>query len=403
MWEGGGVKISDVTTFVIKNPPPAFGGKYFIVVKVTTDTGIVGYGEIYAATFGPHTIKAMVDDVAARWVFDQDPSQIELMWRRIYSSGYSLRPDPTLVGIMSGIEMACWDIVGKEVGKPIADLLGGRVHDRLRTYTYLYPSAGWREVYTNPEHAAARAVNEVERGFTALKFDPAGPYTAFDGHQPSLDDLALSTQMISAIKGAVGTKADLLFGTHGQFTASGAIRMAKAIEPYGPLWFEEPTAPDQPEEMAKVARQTTIPIATGERLTTISEFAALARHGAASIWQPNLGRCGGILAGKKIAAIAEANGCQIAPHLYSGPILGAANVQLAATLPNLLIIEGIREWGGFHADLLTTPIQWEEGYVIPSREPGLGVELNEEVALANPWPDGDGGPLHLSMEPTPIR
>lgn len=397
------MKISDVTTFVIKNPPPHFGGKYFIVVKVTTDTGIVGYGEIYAATFGPHTIKAMVDDVAARWVFDHDPSQIELMWRRIYSSGYSLRPDPTLVGIMSGIEMACWDIVGKEVGKPVADLLGGRVHERLRTYTYLYPSAGWREVYTNPDHAAARAVNEVERGFTALKFDPAGPYTAFDGHQPSLDDLALSTQMISAIKGAVGTKADLLFGTHGQFTASGAIRMAKAIEPYGPLWFEEPTVADQPQEMARVARQTSIPIATGERLTTITEFAALARYQAASIWQPNLGRCGGILAGKKIAAIAEANGCQIAPHLYSGPILGAANIQLAATLPNLLIIEGIREWNGFHADILTTPIQWEEGYVIPSREPGLGTELNEEVALANPWPEGDGGPLHLGMVPDPVR
>ncbi|MFN3255028.1 MAG: mandelate racemase/muconate lactonizing enzyme family protein [Ilumatobacter sp.] len=397
------MKIADVTTFVIENPPPSFGGRYFIVVKLTTDTGIVGYGEIYAATFGPHTIAAMVDDVAARWVIDQDPNRIELLWRRIYSSGYSLRPDPTLVGIMSGLEMACWDIVGKETNKPISDLLGGRVHDRLRTYTYLYPSAGWRDVYTDPEHAAARAVNEVERGFTALKFDPAGPYTAFDGHQPSLDDITRSTQMISAIRAAVGPRADLLFGTHGQFTASGAIRMATAIEPYGPLWFEEPTAPDQPDEMARVARQTSIPIATGERLTTISEFAALARHQAASIWQPNLGRCGGILAGKKIAAIAEANGCQIAPHLYSGPILGAAIVQLAATLPNLLIIEGIREWGGFHAELLTTPIRWEAGYVIPSREPGLGVELDEEVALAHPYDDRPGADLHLSMGEDPVR
>ena len=397
------MKITDVTTFVIKNPPPGFGGQYFIVVKLTTDTGIVGYGEIYAATFGPHTIAAMVDDVAARWVIDQDPNRIELMWRRIYSSGYSLRPDPTLVGIMSGLEMACWDIVGKDAGKPVYDLLGGRVHDKLRTYTYLYPSAGYRDVYTNPDHAAARAVNEIERGFTALKFDPAGPYTAFDGHMPSQDDIVASAQMISTLRGAVGPQADLLFGTHGQFTAAGAIRLARELEPFDPLWFEEPCAADLPVEMARVAAQTTIPVATGERLTTPSEFAALGRHQSAAIWQPNLGRCGGILAGKKIAAIAEVFGCQVAPHLYSGPILGAAIVQLAATLPNLLIIEGIREWNGFHADLLSTPIVWEDGYVIPSTEPGLGVELDEEMALANPWPEGDGGPLHLSMVPDPVR
>ncbi len=146
---------------------------------------------------------------------------------------------------------------------------------------------------------------------------------------------------------------------------------------------------------------TSIPVATGERLTTITEFAALARHGAAAIWQPNLGRCGGILAAKKIAAIAEANDAQLAPHLYSGPVLGAANVQLACTLPNLLIVEGIQDWSGFHADLLTRPIDWEDGYVIPSREPGLGVELDEDVARAHPYPaDGD---LHLTMGDTPVR
>jgi L-alanine-DL-glutamate epimerase-like enolase superfamily enzyme len=209
--------------------------------------------------------------------------------------------------------------------------------------------------------------------------------------------------MISTLRDAIGPSADLLFGTHGQFTAAGAIRLADQLEPFDPLWFEEPCAADLPQEMARVAAQTTIPIATGERLTTPSEFAALGRHQAASIWQPNLGRCGGILAGKKIAAIAEVNGCQIAPHLYSGPILGAANIQLAATLPNLLIIEGIREWGGFHADLLNTPIVWEEGYVIPSTEPGLGVELDEDVARANPWPEDDDGVLHLSMVPDPVR
>ncbi len=399
------VKIVDCTTFVIGNPPPHFGGRYFIVVKLTTDTGVVGYGEIYVATVGPHTVAAMVTDIADRLVIDADPHRIELLWRRIYSSGYSLRPDPTLVGIMSGIEMACWDIVGKDAGLPISDLLGGRVHDRLRTYTYLYPTTDRPDVYSDPAQAAAQALFEVERGFTAVKFDPAGPYTAFDGHQPSLDDIERSVAITRAIREAVGDRADLLFGTHGQFTASGAIRLARRLEEFDPLWFEEPTAPDQPDEMARVARQTTIPVATGERLTTITEFFALARHQAAAIWQPNLGRCGGILAAKKIAAIAEAAGCQIAPHLYSGPILGAANIQLAATLPNLLIIEGIQDWSGLHADLLTRPIDWADGYVTPSREPGLGTELNEAVALAHPYvPDpGDTTDLHLGMHPDPIR
>jgi galactonate dehydratase len=399
------VKITDCSTFVIGNKPPHFGGKYFIVVKLTTDTGVVGYGEIYVASVGPNTVATMVDDIAERWVVDADPNRIELLWRQMYSSGYSLRPDPTLVGIMSGIEMACWDIVGKDADKPISDLLGGRVHDTLRTYTYLYPNAERPDVYSNPSQAAEQAAFEVSRGFDAVKFDPAGPYTAFDGHMPSLDDISQSVAITGAIREAVGDRADLLFGTHGQFTAAGAIRLARQLEQFDPLWFEEPTVADAPQEMARVARQTTIPVATGERLTTITEFAALARHQAASIWQPNLGRCGGILAAKKIAAIAEASGCQIAPHLYSGPILGAANIQLAVTLPNLLMIEGIQDWTGFHAELLTNPIQWEDGQVIPSREPGLGTALNEAVALANPYvPDPDDATdLHLGMHPTPIR
>ena len=154
--------------------------------------------------------------------------------------------------------------------------------------------------------------------------------------------------MVKAIREAVGTSADILFGTHGQFTASGALRMARAIEPYDPLWFEEPVPPDMPEVMAQVARQTSIPIATGERLTTKWEFARVIENRAATILQPNLGRSGGILETKKIAAMAEAYQIQIAPHCYCGPIVAAANIQLAVTLPNFLILESIKTWDGFH-------------------------------------------------------
>src|SRR5436190_17000292 len=198
---------------------------------------------------------------------------------------------------------------------------------------------------------------------------------------------------------AVGSKADLLFGTHGQFTASGAIRLAKKLEPYDPLWFEEPTPPEKPEEMALVARQTSIPIATGERLTTKYEFARVLELRAASILQLAIGRVGGLLEARKIAGMAEAYYAQIAPHLYCGPVEGAANIHFAACCPNFLILESIERWDGFHARVLKNPVRWEDGYVIPPSEPGLGIELDEAVALAHPWTGTD---LHLMPRQAPV-
>jgi galactonate dehydratase len=232
-----------------------------------------------------------------------------------------------------------------------------------------------------------------------VKFDPAGAYSNFDPRQPSLERMELSEAFCREIRAAVGTKADLLFGTHGQFTTSGAIRLARRLEAYDPLWFEEPVPPESPEEMARVARQTTIPIATGERLTTKYEFSRVLELQAASILQMALGRVGGLLEAKKIAGMAEAHYAQIAPHLYCGPIEGAANIQLSACSPNFLILESIEDWTGFHSSLLHKPIRWEEGYVIPSEEPGLGVELNEAVALAHPY---TGNELHLMPTSHPV-
>jgi galactonate dehydratase len=394
------VKIVDVETFVVANPPPSFGGRYFTFVKLVTDDGIIGYGEAYAGSFHPEVVAAMLADVAERHLVGHDPRDIERFWRSAYGRGFSLRPDPSLVATMSALEIACWDIVGKAVGQPVYRLLGGQVHERLRTYTYLYPQPDdSSDVYQDPELAAERAAECVERGFTAVKFDPAGPYTVMGGHQPSLRRIELSVEFVRKIREAVGTSGDLLFGTHGQFIASGAIRLATQLTPYDPLWFEEPVPPDDIAGMARVAAATSIPVATGERLTTKTEFARVLEAGAADILQPNLGRAGGILEGKKIAALAEAHNAQIAPHLYCGPIVGAANIQLATCSPNFLILEGIDDWGGFHADLLQTPIRWEDGYVIPPAAPGLGVELNEDVARAHPY---TGDALHLDMTEKPF-
>jgi galactonate dehydratase len=393
------VKIAEVETFVVANPPPSLGGRYFTFVKLTSSDGVVGYGEAYAGSVHPDVVARALVDVGERHLIGHDPFDIESFWRRAYGRGFTSRPDVTLQGVMSALEMACWDMVGKTVGQPVYRLLGGQVHERLRTYTYLYPEVGdTSDVYTDPDLAAARAGEYVALGFTAVKFDPAGPYTVFGGHQPSLRRVELSVELIRKIRESVGKAADLLFGTHGQFTASGAIRLASRLEPYDPLWFEEPVPPDDFAGMARVVAATTVPVAAGERLTTKTEFARLLDAGV-GIVQPNLGRAGGILEGKKIASLAEAHNAQIAPHLYCGPIVGAANIQLATCSPNFLILEGIRDWGGFHADLLKTPIHWEAGYVIPPTAPGLGVELDEDVARAHPY-TGEG--LHLDVTEHPI-
>jgi len=389
------MKLDAIETFVVGNPPPKRGGNYFLFVKLTTACGIVGYGEMYTASFGGHTVAKMAEDVFNREMLGEDPFQIEKMWRRVYSRGFSSRPDISLMGVMSGLEMACWDIIGKACDKPVHALIGGKLHERLRSYTYIYPDEGMDEstFYNDPDASAEMAARYVKEGFDAVKFDPAGAYTPLDPHMPSLEDIERSERFLKAMRKAVGNDADLLFGTHGQFSVSGAKRMARMMEKYDPLWFEEPTPPERPEMMAQVAAATNIPIATGERLTTKYEFVRVLEQGAANIIQMNLGRVGGILEAKKVAALAESFYAHIAPHLYCGPIVGAANIQVSATCPNFLILESIRKWDGFYADILTQPIIWEDGHVIVPDRPGLGVELNEDLARAHPW---EGDALHLN-------
>jgi L-alanine-DL-glutamate epimerase-like enolase superfamily enzyme len=400
------MKLDKIETFVVGNPPPRHGGRYFIFVRLTTACGVTGVGEVYNATFGPHLCAAMAQDVFERQFLGRDPHHIEVLWRRTYGAGFTMRPDVTVMGVLSGLEMACWDIIGKAADQPVYQLLGGKVHDRLRSYTYLYPEAGdvypdpeAPNVYNDPDIAAAVAAKAVAQGFTAVKFDPAGPYSIYDGHQPRLVDLDLSERFCKRIREAVGMKADLLFGTHGQFTVSGAKRMARRLEAYDPLWFEEPVPPENPADMAEVARFTAIPIAAGERLCTKHEFARILEAGAASILQMNLGRVGGLLEAKKIAAMAETRSALIAPHLYNGPVVAAANIQIATCSPNFLILESIGRFDGPYGIFLKRGIAWQDGYIIPPTAPGLGVELDDDAIAANPY---TGNELHLNLATDPV-
>ncbi|WP_010139157.1 mandelate racemase/muconate lactonizing enzyme family protein [Oceanicola sp. S124] len=393
------MKLSDLEIIVTAPPAPGWGGHYWILVKLTTACGITGWGEVYAASVGPEAMRAVIEDVFARHMQDENPENIELMFRHAYSAGFTQRPDLTVMGAFSGLEIACWDILGKARGRPVWALLGGMMNQRIRCYSYLYPlphhdiSAFW----TSPAMAADSARDLVARGYTAVKFDPAGPYTIRGGHMPALSDLSLSARTCAAVREAVGTHADLLFGTHGQFTGAGALRMARAIMDYDPLWFEEPVPPDDLSGLAEVCRASGLPVATGERLTTLPEFRAALDAGVA-ILQPALGRAGGIWEARKIAVLAQSYGAQIAPHLYAGPVEWAANLHMAATIPNLLMAETIET--PFHDALIRGAIGVEEGHVSLSDAPGLGIEVDEALARAHPF---DGDHLHLQMQEAPCR
>jgi L-alanine-DL-glutamate epimerase-like enolase superfamily enzyme len=392
------MKLIDLDVIVTVPPPPAWGGRYWILTKLTTDNGITGWGECYASSVGPKAMTAVIRDVFERYFVDENPENLERLFRRTYSSGFTQRPDLTVMGAFSGLEMACWDILGKHRDRPVWALLGGMFNERVRVYSYLYPlpdhdpEAFWH----SPEMSAESALALVDQGYTAIKFDPAGPYTMRGGHMPALADISRSVEFCRVLRETVGDRADLLFGTHGQFTTAGAIRLGQELEPYQPLWFEEPIPPDNLLEFAAVAKAIRIPVATGERLCTKAEFATLLRSGGASILQPALGRVGGIWEAKKIAAIAEVFNAQLAPHLYAGPIEWAANLQLGVSIPNLLIAETIET--SFHQQLIRNTIQVEGGFVRAPKAPGLGIDVDEELARAHPY---EGENLHLQMQDEP--
>ena len=391
------MKLADCEVIVTAPPAPGWGGRYWILVRLATADGLHGWGEVYASASGPEAMRAVISDVIERHMAGESAENVELMARRVWSSGFTGRPDPTVWGAFSGMEIACWDIMGKARGRPVHALLGGRVNDRIRGYTYLYPlpQHPLPRFWIDADMAAEAAADCADRGWTAVKFDPAGPYTIRGPHSPARRDIARSVAFCTRIRAAVGDRADLLFGTHGQLTAAGALRLGNAIAAADPLWFEEPVPPDDLPGLARVARGQPVPVATGERLSGMCEFAAALEAGA-EILQPALGRAGGIWEGRKIAVLAQAHGAQLAPHLYAGPVEWAANIQLAAAIPNILMAETIET--PFHDALIGGALRVEDGFIPVPDAPGLGIEVDADLARAHPF---TGTGLHLQMQEAP--
>ena len=396
------MKVTGFEVFPVVCPPPFRGGRSWLFVRLDTDSGVHGYGEmmLLGTGFRLPVMALMMADIIDQAVVGHDPYDTELLFDKVYGrAGYSHYPELTKLGILSAIEMACWDIIGKDCGQPAYKLLGGQMRDRVRTYTYIYddPAARTgegsplsRDVWLDPAYAASRARHYVDLGFTAIKVDPFSLVLTHDQSltqnvplQFSLSAADTAERVIGAIRDEVGTAADIIIGTHGQMTAAGALRIAERLAKFDPLWYEEPCPPENMQALAEVARRTTIPIATGERLTTKFDFARLLEHRAAAIFNFDVGQVGGILEAKKIASMAEAHYVQVAPHVYGGPLIAAAALQLSLCSPNFLIMEGIERFDGVHAQFVDTPFEWHDGYLLPPSAPGLGVNLREDVARSH--------------------
>lgn len=371
------MRINRFEVFVVETTPPYRGGRYWTFLKLITDEGIEGVGELtsLAAVGREASNVKLLEDLCRRYVVGSDPFRIEYLMHRMYTYDHDFRhPDLTVMSAVSAIEIACWDIIGKYLKQPVYNLLGGIYNERLKAYSYIPEGEGWRRL--TPEEAADKALQVVKRGFKALKLDPLPPLYP-SPRDISIEEINHARKVLRSIRDAVGDNIEICIGTHGQLTTYSAIRVAKMLEEFNPLWFEEPVPPENVDEMARVASHTRIPIAAGERRVTKYEFLELLQKGAAQIIQMDVGRCGGILESKKIASMAEAYYASIAPHMYFGPILLAATIQLDVCSPNFLMQEfNVME---MHDLVLKNPIRLEDGYIIPSKEPGLGIELREDV------------------------
>lgn len=340
----------------------------WVILKVHTDEGIVGLGEP-TLEGREQTVAACIQEIG-RYLIGQDPRKIEHHWQAIYRGGF-YRGGPILSSALSGIEQALWDITGKWLGQPVYRLLGGPTRDYVRLYGHTGGST--------PEEAAASAKASVEKGFTVLKTGVPGPFNIID--TPAKVEEVVTR--FAAMREAVGKEVEIGIDFHGRVSPAMSIRMAKALEPYEPMFIEEPVLPENVDALVTVARSTSIPIATGERLFTKWGFREVLEKQAAVVLQPDLCHAGGILEVKKIAAMAECYFAAVAPHCPLGPVALAACVQLDACIPNFLAQEHVHLGEGY----LKTPFKLVNGAIPLPEAPGLGIELDEE-ALADKYDDG---------------
>jgi galactonate dehydratase len=376
------MKITDIKTFLV-----GAGGRNWVYVKVLTDQGIYGIGEAYSAGPDEATVKVIED--FKTWLIGNDPRNVQYLFDLMYNT--TRFPGGIVVNsAMSGIEHALWDIAGKSAGVPVWALLGGRMRNKIRVYQ---STSG-----ATPQQAGDNAKQMIEKyGYTALKMGIQAP-----GDMPYNRATRETAEHVRAVRDAVGPDVDIGVDVHAKFfEAERAIRLAKAIEPYNPMWMEESVRPENYAAMKKVADHVSIPLASGESNYGIYEFKELIERQALDFVQPDICCCGGVLTMKKIAAMAEAQYILVAPHNPMSPLATAINVHFAASTPNFFILEYAAPDSGARKNVLKEPLMVrKDGYVDIPNKPGWGMELNEEAFKSMPpapWRRGtsfhaDGSP-----------
>ncbi len=350
----------------------------WIFVKVETDEGLVGWGEA-SLEWKTRAVAGAIADLEP-FILGQDPRRIEHLVQIMYRQPF-FRGGIVTMSAASGIEQACWDILGKSLGAPVYQLLGGAVRDHVRMYDHL-GGGEMQALYLDdtPDVMAERARESVAAGYTAVKVLAVPRTLPVDGPEP----IKRAARIMAAVRGAVGDGVDIMVDFHGRTTPSMGIAYAEVLAPFRPLFIEEPALPENVEGLTRVARAVKIPVASGERLVTRFQFRELLEKGACAIIQPDLCHCGGIWEARKIAAMAETYYVAVAPHNPLGPIATAACIHFALATPNFLIQEAIRAdvpW----RDAAVTPPRIVDGHALPYEGPGLGIEVNEAEAAKHPF------------------
>ena len=362
------MKITDIKTFAVD----CFRTNW-VFVKVYTDEGIDGVGE---ATL-EYKEKALIGAVEhiKEYLVGKDPRNIEDHWHKIYRDAY-WRGGAVLMSALSAVECALWDILGKSLGVPVYQLLGGRANDKVRIYVN-----GWFSGAKEPEEFAAKAREAIKRGVTAMKWDPFGKSYL----QISNADLDKALRCVGAVREAVGNSVDLLIEGHGRFDIPNAVKIARELEQFRPMLFEEPVPPDNLDALKQVKDKSPVAISAGERLYTRWDYRKMFDLAAADYIQPDISHAGGIMELKKIAAEAECRYMAFAPHNPSGPVANAATLQLAACCPNFTILEIMYSDVEWRKDICNEALEYENGYITIPSKPGLGIEIDEAECEKHPY------------------
>ena len=347
------------------------GSRNWLFVLVDTDEGVRGVGE-GSLPGHPRAVAAAVEEFED-YVVGEDPARIQHLWQLMYRQPF-FRGGAVAYSAMSAIEQALWDIKGKVAGLPVYELLGGRCHDRVK----LYANGPSGETL---QDLAESATGLVEGGFTALKTGLAEPVRSVQGD----GFVRRAASHVEALRDAVGGEIEIAWDAHGRLSPPMAIRLARALEPYNVWFLEEPAPPEDAKGLAQVARSTSIPIATGERLFTKWAFREVLELGAVALLQPDLAHCGGVLEARAIATMGEVHSCGFAPHNPLGPVNTVVSAHVAVASPNFVALELCLYPPEWTRELLTTPLEVADGYLEVSDEPGWGIELDVELARSHPY------------------